>query len=195
MIRLILLLIPLQLNSLGITYEYPPPRVSFEQAYAYVRSWEGNYVHHINDRGGETYAGISRKYHPDWYGWRYVDRYPNVRHTFVPEAEFWVKDFYLTIWVREGYDKLTNQQVANYLFDTRIHISKKRTEQLLCGMGFDSWEDSYVWYNNQWHVISINNLSVEQLKLLRLRYYNRLVIKYPKNKTFIKGWTRRAEIG
>lgn len=26
------------------------------------------------DRGGQTYAGISRKFHPHWPGWSYIDR-------------------------------------------------------------------------------------------------------------------------
>ena len=27
-----------------------------------------------NDRGGQTYAGIARKHHPNWPGWKVVDR-------------------------------------------------------------------------------------------------------------------------
>jgi len=36
-------------------------------------SYEGGYVNKVNDRGGETYCGISRKYHPDWKGWAIID--------------------------------------------------------------------------------------------------------------------------
>lgn len=34
---------------------------------------EGGYVNLKSDRGGETYAGISRKWHPVWTGWPIVD--------------------------------------------------------------------------------------------------------------------------
>lgn len=35
---------------------------------------EGGYVNDPNDRGGETYRGIARKFHPTWVGWRIIDK-------------------------------------------------------------------------------------------------------------------------
>jgi len=34
---------------------------------------EGKYVDDSVDVGGETYCGISRRYHPDWSGWIIID--------------------------------------------------------------------------------------------------------------------------
>ena len=42
---------------------------SFERAYQNTAQIEGGYVYHPYDRGGETYDGIARKAHPDWFGW------------------------------------------------------------------------------------------------------------------------------
>lgn len=37
---------------------------------------EGGYVLHTvaGDRGGMTYAGIARNFHPGWPGWRVIDQ-------------------------------------------------------------------------------------------------------------------------
>lgn len=34
---------------------------------------EGGYILHnvAGDHGGDTYAGIARRFHPDWPGWQY----------------------------------------------------------------------------------------------------------------------------
>ena len=34
---------------------------------------EGGYVDNPNDIGKETYGGISRKYNPNWEGWKFID--------------------------------------------------------------------------------------------------------------------------
>lgn len=195
----LLLLLPLLTNSRGLPQSTTlPVTASFREAYEYVRRFEGNYVNIRLDRGGETYGGITRKYNPEWYGWRYVDKYPNIRHTFVPEAEFWVMDYYLTIWVKEGFYKIKNQQVANYLFDMRVHLSKYRAIDMLDKLGVDvddesEWvpDDRWEWDGGQWVKISINNIDLTKLSEIRKRYYLRIVERSPHQKIFIKGWLRR----
>ena len=39
--------------------------MSFERALAFTLSWEGGYVNHPNDPGGETKYGISKRAYPD----------------------------------------------------------------------------------------------------------------------------------
>ena len=195
----LLLLLPLLTNSRGLPQSTAlPVTASFREAYEYVREFEGNYVNISLDRGGETYGGITRKYNPEWYGWRYVDKYPNIRHTFVPEAEFWVMDHYLTIWVKEGFYKLENQQVANYLFDMRVHLSKYRAIKLLNSQGIETsdeseWvpDDRWEWTDSKWVKISINNIDLEKLSEVRKRYYLGIVKRSPHQKIFIKGWLKR----
>ena len=48
------------------------------QAVQYLMSLEGNPANHYysnspHDSGGETYMGISRRWHPNWEGWQFVD--------------------------------------------------------------------------------------------------------------------------
>ena len=45
----------------------------FTRAYAVLMAHEGGYSNNPKDRGGETYKGISRKYHPGWQGWPMID--------------------------------------------------------------------------------------------------------------------------
>ena len=44
----------------------------FKKAYDKTMGHEGGYVHDPDDAGGETYKGISRRYHPGWEGWKVV---------------------------------------------------------------------------------------------------------------------------
>lgn len=200
LLTILLIFLPILTNSGGIIItDELPRRASFREAYQYVRVFEGNYVNIPLDKGGETYGGITRKYNPEWYGWRYVDQYPNIRHTFVPEAEFWVMDYYLTIWVKEGFYKLRNQQVANYLFDMRVHLSKYRAIKLLNSQGIETsdesdWipDDRLEWDGSKWVKISINNIDLEKLSEVRKRYYLGIVKRSPHQKIFIKGWLKRV---
>lgn len=45
----------------------------FLTAHSKVMGHEGGYANNPHDRGGETYKGIARNFHPKWGGWRYID--------------------------------------------------------------------------------------------------------------------------
>ena len=49
----------------------------FDQAFNKVIKLEGGYSNYKEDRGGETYKGISRVFNPDWAGWKIIDKYKN----------------------------------------------------------------------------------------------------------------------
>jgi lysozyme family protein len=46
----------------------------FQIAYKRTGVFEGGYSNLPNDRGGPTWKGIARNYHPGWEGWPIVDR-------------------------------------------------------------------------------------------------------------------------
>ncbi|MDR2457828.1 MAG: hypothetical protein LBD41_05040, partial [Clostridiales Family XIII bacterium] len=46
-----------------------------------ISEYEGGYSNVPGDLGGETYAGISRKYNPDWQGWETLDLIPQAHKT------------------------------------------------------------------------------------------------------------------
>ena len=47
----------------------------FEKAFNKIIANEGGYVNDKDDKGGETFMGITRKNHPTIYLWEVIDRY------------------------------------------------------------------------------------------------------------------------
>ena len=46
----------------------------FQQALQDTLKHEGYYANHAADKGGETYRGIARNYHPAFKGWPIIDQ-------------------------------------------------------------------------------------------------------------------------
>lgn len=100
----------------------------FNTAYDKVRKHEGGYVNNPSDRGGETYAGITRRYYPAWPGWRLIDRkktsggFPESLHGN-GELQTMVRALYKKeFWDQLGLDKIDSQLLADELFDTSVNM-------------------------------------------------------------------------
>ena len=83
------------------------------------------YVNDPTDRGGETIAGIARKFHPNDPIWALVDsakkgNFPqNLKD--IPGILDKIKDFYrANYWNKVNGDELKSQKIANILFDTAV---------------------------------------------------------------------------
>ena len=46
---------------------------NFNESFNITLGYEGGYSNDPDDAGGETYKGISRRYHPGWKGWALID--------------------------------------------------------------------------------------------------------------------------
>lgn len=99
----------------------------FLTAYTRTLGHEGGYVNDPNDRGGETYKGIARNYHPDWDGWDVIDKlkdepdFPNclANHDSLQRM---VRRFYkVNFWDIAELDEMARQDLANELFDTAVN--------------------------------------------------------------------------
>ncbi len=166
--------------------------VDFKIAYNRVRKEEGYYSNHPKDLGKETYAGITKKYNPTWYGWNYVDKYQLKQNQPVTGVdslitEYYVQDFYLDIWVKEGFYLLQNQEVANYLFDTRVNLSRKQTIKLL-----NRTYSTPVVNTEQWVLSSMDHYNITLLKKTRTNYYLTRIKANPSQVVWKKGWLKRA---
>lgn len=103
----------------------------FSIAYAATMGHEGRYANNPNDRGKETWKGISRKNFPRWSGWSLVDSckgsksFPeNLRDN--QQLEQLVRAFYkMEFWGRLSLDQVLDQSIANEMFDTAVN----------CGVG------------------------------------------------------------
>jgi lysozyme family protein len=101
----------------------------FIKAYAITLSHEGLYANHPNDKGGETFKGIARKFHPKWKGWVIIDEYktkPNFPQNLfkVSEAmdELTRRFYYEEFWLKMKLDKIGYQPILNELFDTGVNM-------------------------------------------------------------------------
>ncbi len=74
---------------------------SWSVAIDFVLRHEGGYANDPADLGGETYRGISRRFHPGWSGWSFIDaRKPIEIGTIFLELDQQVRDwFYNEFWV------------------------------------------------------------------------------------------------
>ena len=81
---------------------------------------EGGYVNHTvaGDRGGQTYAGISRVFHPSWDGWQWIDK----GDTSSEALKNLVRKFYKPkYWDPVGGDFLRHPEVAESIFDFAVN--------------------------------------------------------------------------
>lgn len=91
---------------------------------------EGGYVNDPDDKGGETYLGISRKNNPNWKGWKQIDnikkRYGTKNITsrlkviddITNSAANLYKDKY---WDIMELDDIPSQSIAHEMFDTAVN--------------------------------------------------------------------------
>ena len=102
---------------------------------------EGWYSNDPADAGGETWRGISRRFHPDWPGWATIDiekkrdlaglaerLKENTRLTFL-EMQFYRDQF----WNRFRGDSIPDQAIADELFDTAVNLGVHRAVEYLQG--------------------------------------------------------------
>lgn len=89
----------------------------FFPAYEAMIIDEGGYKLHTvaGDRGGQTYAGIARNYHPDWPGWVWIGKGE------IPPAQL-VRDFYrLQFWDPLRCGEIKQQSIAATLFNFAVN--------------------------------------------------------------------------
>jgi lysozyme family protein len=98
---------------------------------------EGGLSNHPHDNGRETYAGISRRFHPDWPGWRLIDAcraHPSFPDNLTDlaclqrEVTSWYRGHY---WDHIGGEHIASQRVANRLLDMAVHLGLRRAARIL----------------------------------------------------------------
>lgn len=92
----------------------------FSPAFEAMIQNEGGYqlTDVAGDRGGQTYAGIARNAHPEWAGWRIIDRGDMNNAELSPL----VREFYKTnFWDRVAGDDIGKQAIAAAIFDFAVN--------------------------------------------------------------------------
>ncbi len=105
---------------------------NFDTAYDITMAHEGGYDNNPNDVGGETYKGISRKFHPYWPGWDIIDAakdlpdFPNSLYTNETLDKLTREFFKTNFWDIVRGDEIPSQIIANELFDTGVNMNHIR---------------------------------------------------------------------
>lgn len=177
-------------------------RAKFMPAFERVKKYEGYYVNHPHDHGKETYQGITRRFNPDWKGWTHIDIHknkfgrPKTNEKLNEVINHYVLDYYLTLWLDEGFDNIKSQPVANYFFDFRINggISVIITRRMLNRM--DCKIDGNTSVVNEELIDAINSIDpkifIIALKNERMRFYNGIVKRDASQKIFYRAWKIRT---
>jgi len=170
----------------------------FKIAFDLVIKHEGGYVNDNQDPGGETIAGISRNNWSKWPGWVKVDmlkREANFPKNLDGDLSLQedIKDFYrINFWDRINGDKLTNQEVANSIFDFGVNAgisTSASIAQMVVGVGTDG-----VIGNQSIEAINTFNtdLFLASFTVAKIARYIRIVEKRPTSQKYFYGWVRRA---
>lgn len=179
-------------------------------ALAYLLGDEGGYADNPADTGGETYAGISRRYWPKWPGWPLIDhekRGPNfpASLTEVTGLQTLVESFYCgkagddsrPWW---SYDGVLSQAIANKVFDEAVNMENGNAGpaigvvQLAVTKLGHPVKDDGIWGDATRAAVNACS-ETALLHELRARYSNRyhqLLRQNPANEVFAMTWFRRA---
>lgn len=157
---------------------------------------EGGYVKDPSDPGGETYMGISRRFYPDWEGWKILDtitiKKTNQQFTLLnkPVSEF----YYREKWLKNGLEKISDLGVASAALDTIVQHGQGASliQKALQRAGQPVAVDNRLGPNTIAALNKANPKSfLNELFEVRKAYYEGLVKKNPDLSKFVKGWMAR----
>jgi len=101
----------------------------YEVAIEMILQNEGGYANSSKDIGGETYRGISRRYHPDWEGWIVIDKekgkadFPGVLYTNGILKKM-VRNFYIRYLTKPNIELIPERELRFFLYDMYVLMGK-----------------------------------------------------------------------
>lgn len=192
----------------------------FEDAFGVVMADEGGYGNNPTDRGGETYKGISRRFHPDWNGWPVIDGVKASAAAGIPpygsrDYPRWaagidraltgntglqedVRSFYATQMWCPQYEQIENQELVNWLFSHTVNISPVHDGESIVhkwlqrALNLD--DDGIMGPKTLAAVNACDDIPklIDRMKDDAKRYYTAIVSAHPDQAQFLKGWLARV---
>jgi len=177
---------------------------------------EGGYTDDPIDAGGETYKGISRKYHPHWDGWVIVDTFklPGWRVSKMAEHEelqrlvrLFYKQTFWNPWLGDFVANIS-QEVAEEMFDTGVNMGVHRCQKFL-QEGLNKLNRAEKLYPNLVEDGKVGSRTLSALKklpakdhevLLKMlnvmqgRHYLAYMSKSEDQERFARGWFSRVSL-
>ena len=185
----------------------------FIKAYNKLLGFEGGYSMDPDDKGKETYKGISRVYHPNWEGWKLIDYYKTC-YPGIFETKFnsnltlqkLVESFYKKeYWDYFQCDDIKSQDIAEELFESSVNIGKKRVTMFLQqslnllnknqALFNDIKEDGVFGKNTKYTIdVCISNKKDEKYLFNLLNIFQGYKYIQSAQEKFIRGWLGRIKI-
>ena len=102
----------------------------FEKSFARLMKDEGIVLtDSVGDKGGQTFCGISRKFHPDWIGWKDIDA------NSTPSMDL-VRGFYReNFWEPIKAEQIKSQRVAEVLFSQYVNMGANGIKLMQTSLG------------------------------------------------------------
>ncbi len=180
----------------------------FDKAYKLTMKNEGGYSNLLLDRGGETYKGISRYFHPLWEGWEIIDDedFNN------PQLEPMVRRFYKwNYWNKVNLTKISIivSKVSLELFDIAVNMGTmkassllqrtlnilNRDEKIYDNLIVDSLVGSItLWTIDKYIEQNSEELLLKLIQLMKAKHYIDIVESNQTQEVFIRGWLNRVNI-
>ena len=179
----------------------------FSIAFDYMMKQEGGYcLHEVKgDRGGQTFAGIARNFHPNWEGWPLLDTRSGLTFTksrFGPlltggineaRVKRYVAEFYiLHFWQKVRGDAITSQIAANAIFSFAVNagpLTAIKVTQAVLGVAQDGDLGPKTLAN-------LEALEEERFVVSfafgKIKRYAQIVKRNPTQAKFMPGWVNRT---
>lgn len=163
---------------------------------------EGGYANVKADRGGETYAGITRKNYPTWAGWAIVDAVKPKQNQIIvnPKLDILIADFYKkNFWDLLQCDKFS-KYVGMNLCDFAVGsgtVTAARAFQKVINSLMATGQTTLVVDGKIGNatITAANKLNQQKLNdaLLdyRKKFYQTIVTNDPTQAQFLRSWTNR----
>jgi len=190
---------------------------TFIKAYCLTSVNEGGYANNSLDKGRETFRGISRRFHPDWEGWKLIDeakeRHNNLRSEkdfkeFINEIEScprlsgMTKGFYyINYFLNAGLQLIKDEETACLLYDIGVNSGIKHAGKLLQSalyfLGSDIKIDgdigSITSGEYQKAKVKDKRVIVDLIRSLQKAFYVKITLNDPSQKAFARGWYARVK--
>ncbi|WP_461632028.1 glycoside hydrolase family 108 protein [Labilibaculum euxinus] len=167
----------------------------FGISYHITEQMEGGYSNNPHDKGGETYAGISRVSFPDWKGWAFLDKQakPIKTNSFFSYLSMPVMQFYKAQFWSPLKCGFMSQVVANQLFDYAVNSGKskavKSLQTVLNRLGAFLQVDGVIGEKTLTAMARFNQDDIAgNLLIQRENFINRLALQQPQ---FKRVWLNR----
>lgn len=177
---------------------------NFKNAYPLILAHEGGYVNDPSDPGGETYNGVARKMHPGWLGWHIVDLikgkpgFPQLLQSadaieIKKQLDFEVRAFYYAeFWLKIQGDLISNQDVANSMFDFAVNADDN-VSILLAQSVVNAKQDGEIGPKTLEAINSFNpSHFLAAFAVAKINRYVEICNKRPVSRKYFFGWVVRT---